>query len=96
MMVKAAPASFSMAALRSPVCAPDFSGWQSWPPAVTGPPASRDATSRRIVAGGAMAISQASAAPASAARAAISEASARPSAARPFIFQLPAISGRRG
>src|SRR5690606_21595503 len=85
-----APASFSMAAAMSPVWAPEASGWQSWPPTITGPPFAFHAIWAMSVAGGQIRTSDRGAGWALAS----ASTSAR-LAASPFIFQLPAASFRR-
>src|SRR5579863_432372 len=91
-MTALAPASASISAERSPVWAPEDLGWQSWAP-IARPLAPRalSANAATSVAGGqtsrsALAVTRA--APASMASSSAEEA------LRPFIFQLPAISGR--
>src|SRR5229473_3158215 len=86
------PASLSMGAPMSPVCAPNRSAWQSWPPMAMPLPASASATARSKVAGGHTRRSQPSRSRCT--RCARSAASASPSAPSPFIFQFPAISLR--
>src|SRR5579872_3324204 len=85
-----APASASIAALTSPVNAPEASAAQSCAPTTIAEPATVSARRAMRVEGGQMATRAAAGASRSAP--AISRASPR-SAARPFIFQLPAISG---
>src|SRR5262245_10658206 len=87
-----APASLSISAERSPVKAPAGSAWQSWAPIRTGLPAAAAANSATRVAGGHTRISTAASSRAPSAIRASSATEAR----RPFIFQLPATSGRRG
>ena len=86
-----APASASISAAISPVWAPEAAAWQSWPPIPTGPPRAISANRATSVAGG-QTIS--SALPASAAAPATIFSSSATEAASPFIFQLPATSGR--
>src|SRR5262249_40778284 len=91
-MTALAPASASISAERSPVNAPDACAWQSCAPV---PPALRRAAranSAMRVAGGHTRISTAASSRAPAAILANSAAEAE----LPFIFQLPATSGRRG
>src|SRR5262245_8764569 len=91
-MTALAPASLSISAERSPVKAPAGSAWQSWAPIRTGLPAAAAANSATRVAGGHIRISTAASSRAPWAIRASSATEAR----RPFIFQLPATSGRRG
>src|ERR1700722_18369097 len=91
-MTARAPASASISAEMSPVWAPDGLGWQSWPP-IKSPfePANFAANAAISVAGGQTSRSAFAAtleAPASMASNSAMEDR------RPFIFQLPAISGR--
>ena len=87
-----APASASISAEISPVCAPEALGWQSCAPTVNAvAPFALPAKAATSVAGGQTrrsALAATEAAPAS-----IASNSPR-EALRPFIFQLPAISGR--
>src|SRR5262245_16222001 len=80
----------------SPVWAPLLAQWQSWAPRSTGLPAMARATDVSKVAGGQIRTSFRSVAVLASVRtqAATSAACLTPSAIRPFIFQLPAISGR--
>src|SRR5579871_6396963 len=90
-MIAAAPASASISAEISPVCAPDGLGWQSWAPTATAVPRALSAKAAIRVAGGQTRRS----ALAATAGAPASMAANSPSAAfSPFIFQLPAIRGR--
>src|SRR3954453_12273773 len=90
-MMALAPASASISAERSPVWAPEALGWQSWAPTTTFEPRALSANPAISVAGGQ---TRRSAFPSSApAPASMASNSAR-EAFRPFIFQLPAISGR--
>src|SRR5579871_4248435 len=92
-MIAAAPASASISAEISPVCAPDGLGWQSWAPTATAVPRALSAKAAIRVAGGQTRRS----ALAATAGAPASMAANSPSAAfSPFIFQLPAIRGRMG
>src|SRR5271163_1918784 len=90
-MMALAPASASISAARSPVWAPDGLGWQSCAPTISALPRAFSANAAIRVAGGQTRRSAFSAtweAPASmASNSAIEDL-------RPFIFQLPAISGR--
>jgi hypothetical protein len=88
-MTALAPASASISAETSPVCAPEGAGWQSCAPMARAEPRARSAHLERSVAGG-QTIASAGAPDRPAARRSIS-----PSAgASPFIFQLPAINCR--
>src|SRR3981189_3071678 len=90
-MTALAPASASISAEMSPVCAPDDFGWQSCAPTATAEPWALSAKAVIRVAGGQTsrsALAATSGAPASMASNSPCEAF------RPFIFQLPAISGR--
>src|ERR1700682_3911408 len=91
-MTALAPASASISAERSPVWAPDALGWQSCAPiARVFEPRALSARAAISVAGGQTrrsALTATSGAPASIASNSAAEA------LRPFIFQLPAISGR--
>src|SRR5262245_55884497 len=91
-MTALAPASLSISAERSPVKAPAGSARQSWAPIRTGLPAAAAANSATSVAGGHTRTSTAESSRAAWAIRASSATEAR----RPFIFQLPATSGRRG
>src|SRR5262245_241140 len=91
-MTALALASLSISAERSPVNAPAGSAWQSWAPIRTGLPAAAAANSATSVAGGHTRMSTAASSRAAWAIRASSATEAR----RPFIFQLPATSGRRG
>src|SRR6185437_2501 len=87
-----APASASISAERSPVWAPDALGWQSWAPIARAfAPCALSANAATSVAGGQTSKSALAATPE--APASIASSSAK-EALRPFIFQLPAISGR--
>src|SRR5579871_2399652 len=93
-MIALAPASASISAEMSPVCAPDGFGWQSCAPTANACDASAFAAKAEIsVAGGQIkrsALAASAGAPLSiASNSAIEDF-------RPFIFQLPAISGRMG
>jgi hypothetical protein len=81
----------SISAATSPVWAPDGSAWQSWPPIATGEPRAARANSAIRVAGG---HTIRSALLANAGAAAMILESSAAEAASPFIFQLPATSGR--
>src|ERR1019366_2630451 len=91
-MTALAPASASISAAISPVLAPDALGWQSCPPiARVFEPRAFSAKAAISVAGGQTsrsALAATAEAPASMASNSAEEA------LRPFIFQLPAISGR--
>src|ERR1700676_2987470 len=91
-MMALAPASASISAEISPVLAPDALGWQSCAPTLrVFEPRARSAKAAIRVAGGQTkrsALAATSGAPASMASNSPNEAF------RPFIFQLPAISGR--
>src|SRR5262245_24102121 len=91
-MTALAPASLSISAERSPVKAPTGSAWESWAPIRTELPAVAVANSATSVAGGHTRISTAASSRAAWTIRASSDTEAR----RPFIFQLPATSGRRG
>src|SRR6266436_1925984 len=91
-MMALAPASASISAERSPVWAPDALGWQSCAPIVM--VFERRAFSAKAairVAGGQTSRSALAATPGAPASMASNSAE---EALRPFIFQLPAISGR--
>ena len=90
-MIALAPASLSISADKSPVNAPEGSAWQSCAPIRTAEPATAAANSAMRVAGG---HSIRSTAPSSFAPWMIRLSSAAEER-RPFIFQLPATSGRR-
>ena len=92
-MIWLAPASLSISAEMSPVWAPLAAAWQFWPPTRTPLPFTALAMPISSVAGGQIRTSR-SVQPACFTPSATPPASARASAARPFIFQLPAISGR--
>src|ERR1700739_4368411 len=91
-MRAAAPASASISGEISPVCAPEALGWQSCAPTANDfSPLALAAKAETRVAGGQTRISALVIPPAAPA----SIASNSPMEAfRPFIFQLPAISGR--
>ncbi len=76
----------------SPVKAPLASGWQSWAPRLSSPPLIRQAACAMSVAGGQTSSSAEPDSPASAACRMASISARDPD--RPFIFQLPATSGR--
>jgi hypothetical protein len=86
-MTWVAPASASIAADRSPVCAPFSAGWQHCAPTATGPPPARAAMDAISVAGGQISTSDFG----SGCIATSASISAR-SAVSPFIFQFPAAS----
>src|SRR5450759_1888456 len=91
-MMALAPASASISAERSPVLAPDALGWQSCAPTTrTFEPRAFSAKAAIRVAGGQTRRSALSATPEAPASMASNSAE---EALRPFIFQLPAISGR--
>src|ERR1700759_627002 len=91
-MMARAPASASISAERSPVWAPDALGWQSCAPTVSAfTPWAFAANAATRVAGGQPSRSALAATPAAPAHIASNSAM---EALRPFIFQLPAISGR--
>src|ERR1700759_76390 len=91
-MIALAPASASISAERSPVWAPDALGWQSCAPTITlFTPGAFAANAAIRVAGGQTSRSALAATPAAPAHIASNSAM---EALRPFIFQLPAISGR--
>src|SRR5258707_11680740 len=90
-MMALAPESASISAERSPVWAPEALGWQSWAPIAIFEPFARSAKPAIRLAGG------------QTNRSALAATLAAPSRIasnstwedlRPFIFQLPAISGR--
>src|SRR5262245_58312224 len=86
-----APASLSISAEMSPVKAPEASAWQSCAPIATGELRARVAKPAMSVAGGQTRRSmRVASAPAPSMMALSSVADC----CRPFIFQLPAISGR--
>src|SRR5262245_24661349 len=86
-----APASLSISAEMSPVKAPEASAWQSCAPIATGELRARVAKPAISVAGGQIRRSmRVASGPAPSMMAANSVADC----CRPFIFQLPAISGR--
>src|SRR6266446_4551422 len=91
-MTALAPASLSISAERSPVNGPLGSAWQSCAPISTGAPFAAAAKRTSNVAGGHIIRSTAASLRA--------PSTIRPNSAtedcRPFIFQLPATSGRRG
>src|ERR1700704_1118582 len=91
-MTAEAPASLSISAEMSPVKAPDASAWQSWPPIASALPAARAAQAAINVAGGQ---TMRSTLGASRGAAAVMRSSSARGVVRPFIFQLPATSGRR-
>src|SRR4030095_5821662 len=80
-------------AATSPVWAPFALAWQFWPPTSTPLPLAALPTARPRVGGGQISTSR-SLQPACFTPSATPVAKARPSARRPFIFQLPAMSGR--
>src|SRR6267378_8424712 len=91
-MMALAPASASISAERSPVWAPDALGWQSCAPiAKVFEPRAFSAKAAISVAGGQTSRSALAATPGAPASMASNSAM---EAFRPFIFQLPAISGR--
>src|ERR1700692_2500170 len=90
-MMALAPASPSISAEISPVWAPDALGCQSWAPTATFDPRAFSAKAAISVAGGQTSRSAAAATPGAPASMASNSAM---EAFRPFIFQLPAISGR--
>src|ERR1700738_4199913 len=90
-MMALAPASPSISAEISPVWAPDASGWQSCAPTATFEPRAFSAKAATRVAGGQTSKSALAATPGAPASMASNSAV---EAFRPFIFQLPAISGR--
>src|SRR5882757_6630224 len=90
-MTALAPASASISAARSPVWAPEALGWQSCAPTANPEPVALPAKPAISVAGGQ---TSRSAFPASAAAPASMVSNSAKEAFRPFIFQLPAISGR--
>ena len=89
---RVAPASASISAEMSPVWAPDGLAWQSCAPMATAEPRAAAAKRASKVAGG---HTIRSALPAMAAAPATILSSSATEAASPFIFQLPATSGRR-
>src|SRR5688500_9880322 len=91
-MIAFAPRSASISAEISPVKAPDGSAWQSWAPIAIFDPSTSLANIIKRVAGGQ--IVRSTLADRSAAPCKILPSSAVESAS-PFIFQLPATSGRR-
>src|ERR1700730_17792387 len=90
-MMALAPASPSISAEISPVWAPEALGWQSWAPTATFEPRAFSAKAAISVAGGQTSRSAVAATPGAPASMASNSAI---EAFRPFIFQLPAISGR--
>src|SRR3979490_3146107 len=86
-----APAAPSIAAEISPVWAPDALGWQSCAPTATFEPCAFSAKAAISVAGGQTSRSALAATPGAPASMASNSAM---EGFRPFIFQLPAISGR--
>src|SRR3984885_10348503 len=91
-MTALAPASASISAERSPVWAPEALGWQSCPPiASVFEPRAFSAKAAISVAGGQ---TKRSALPATPEAPASMASNSAIEAFRPFIFQLPAISGR--
>src|SRR3981189_2558647 len=90
-MMVLAPASTSISAEISPVWAPDALGWQSCAPTATFEPCAFSAKAAISVAGGQTSRSALAATPGAPASMASNSAE---EALRPFIFQLPAISGR--
>src|ERR1700744_3183680 len=91
-MTAPAPASASISAERSPVWAPDTFGWQSWAPTERVlMPCALAANAASKLAGGQTRRSALAATPAAPAHIA---SNSEMEALRPFIFQLPAISGR--
>src|ERR1700761_6698791 len=91
-MMARAPASASISAERSPVWAPEALGWQSCAPTVIPlTPCALAANAATSVAGGHTSKSALPATPAAPAHIASNSAI---DARSPFIFQLPAISGR--
>src|SRR5882757_8662238 len=90
-MMVLAPASPSISAEISPVWAPDALGWQSCAPTATFEPCAFSAKAAISVAGGQTSRSALAATPGAPASMASNSAM---EAFRPFIFQLPAISGR--
>src|SRR5215204_869193 len=91
-MTAEAPASASISAEISPVKAPSGSGWQSCPPMATGEPRVSSANAAISVAGGQISRSAAGVMPPAPAMIARSSDA---DVFNPFIFQLPATSGRR-
>jgi len=94
-MTQVAPASRSIGAEISPVCAPLGFAWQSCPPTITADPASMRATVKISVAGGQTSTSQPSPSPPRRSRASAASGATICAAVSvsPFIFQLPAIRG---
>src|SRR3981081_3334800 len=90
-MMVLAPASPSISAEISPVWAPDALGWQSCAPTATFEPCAFSAKAAISVAGGQTRRAALAATPGAPASHASNSAM---EAFRPFIFQLPAISGR--
>src|SRR3954469_15130821 len=90
-MTAAAPASLSISAAISPVWAPDAFAWQSWPPKVSFEPFEAQANCASRVAGGQTIRSALSASLSAPALMPLNSAIEDDS---PFIFQLPATSGR--
>src|SRR5246127_5408586 len=91
-MTALAPASASISAERSPVCAPDALGWQSCAPIASDfAPFALSANAATSVAGGQTRRSHLAA---RLAAPAIIAPSSDVEAFSPFIFQLPAMSGR--
>ena len=91
-MTALAPASLSISAERSPVNGPLGSAWQSCAPISTGAPFAAAAKRTSNVAGGHIIRSTAASLRAPSTIRLNSAVEDR----RPFIFQLPATSGRRG
>src|ERR1700731_827347 len=91
-MTALAPASASISAEISPVWAPDGLGWQSWPPSVTPfEPDNLAAKAAINVVGGQ---TSRSAFPVTLEAPGTMALNSAIDARRPFIFQLPAMSGR--
>src|SRR5216683_4900002 len=90
-MMALAPASPSISAEISPVWAPDALGWQSCAPTAIFEPRAFSAKAAISVAGGQTSRSALAATPGAPASMA---SNSTVEAFRPFIFQLPAISGR--
>ena len=93
-MTCVAPASLSISAAMSPVCAPFWAAWQSCPPTLSGVLPRPTASAARVssVAGTQIRPSVSASSPPMKPRPMVSS-SARLSPV-PFIFQLPATSGR--
>src|ERR1700761_6941584 len=91
-MIALAPASASISAEISPVCAPEALGWQSCAPTANAlTPLARSAKAATSVTGGQ---TNRSTLPVTAEAPASIASNSPDEALRPFIFQFPAIKGR--